>query len=186
MVKPRDQDVVFLEDHYDDNDHAVTFDTPQNQSRPFQSQLQSQSVLSLSSDASFETSGNSTYKKLLLEYYDEYFARTATSSFHQQQVRKVFLERFRTEMAMVDWDPQISPSLDSGSTSTSASTSLKPQFLIHRKSKHGKSSCFTKVFFKPNIDQKIVSACPSSDDVIFVVIVLFLSLDWIISNSFSI
>ena len=150
MVKPRDQDVVFMED-VDDERAMTSFATPQKRL----CSIPSQSSSSLALVPSSETSGNSIFKKLLLEYYDEYFA--VLSSFHQQQVRKVFLERFRNEMADLDTQKSSSPSVDSRSTSTNTS---QPQFLVHRTSKQ--TSCFTKVFFKPNIDQKIVSSMAKS------------------------
>ena len=134
-----------------DEERAMTpFATPQKRL----CSIPSQSPSSLALVPSSETSGNSVFKKLLLEYYDDYFA--ILSSFHQQQVRKVFLERFRNEMADLDPQKSSSPSVDSRSTSTSTINTAKPQFLVHRISKQ--ASCFTKVFFKPNIDQKIVSA----------------------------
>ena len=75
----------------------------------------------------------------------------------KKKVRKLLLEKFHEEMAVASQKElsTTSPPAKSTTPSSASSSPSKPQFLVHRK--QGKSYCFTKVFFKPNIDQKIVS-----------------------------
>ena len=100
-----------------------------------------------------ETLGNSVYKKLLLEYYDEY--STCQSELQQQTIRNIVLKRFENEIAALKSKPFVSLSLNSNSSNATSLRPSKPQFLVYRK--QGNSFCFTKVFFKHNIDRKIVS-----------------------------
>lgn len=159
MVKPRDQDVVFLENTTVeraavDLSPAALFASPTKQ-HPLQDQLQSQDRFAVDSFSSPSgTLGNSVLKKLLVEYYDEY--STCQSELQQQTIRKIVLKRFEHEIAALKSRPWVDSSLH---TTPSNATSLgpsKPQFLVYRK--QGNSFCFTKVFFKHNIDRKIVSS----------------------------
>eukprot|EP00531_Pseudo-nitzschia_arenysensis_P009412 CAMPEP_0116130208 /NCGR_PEP_ID=MMETSP0329-20121206/8336_1 /TAXON_ID=697910 /ORGANISM="Pseudo-nitzschia arenysensis, Strain B593" /LENGTH=765 /DNA_ID=CAMNT_0003624529 /DNA_START=101 /DNA_END=2395 /DNA_ORIENTATION=+ len=152
MVKPRDQDVVFVEDLAEGGGNANEDADDSTSDDPFTTPQKKQKQVS--SPPSSETSGNRIYKRLLREYYDQYFhgdnskkdtpgSSASCCSLEQKKIRRLLLEQFHQEMAATT-----SPAANSATVTTpnSASSSpSKPQFLLHRK--QGKSSCFSKVFF---------------------------------------
>ena len=118
MVKPRDHDVVFMEDGGNNNNETsasstvtstgdcVAVDvgpaTPLSQSQ--QPSISVSSPLPLPSPSTMslsETTGNRIYKQLLREYYDRYFHPVHGTPTEQNRIRKILLDRFHERIGAV-------------------------------------------------------------------------------------